>query len=97
MAGLYGSKWQRARVSFLAANPLCVMCSDAGVVCAATVVDHKVPHKQDLKLFWDRKNWQPLCKPHHDRDKQRLEKSGTVIGCSSAGVPLDVNHHWHGR
>lgn len=97
MAGLYGGKWQKARRDFLFANPLCVMCRDEGVVRSATVVDHKIPHKQDLKLFWDRKNWQPLCKPHHDRDKQRLEKSGVVIGCSSAGIPLDANHHWNRR
>jgi 5-methylcytosine-specific restriction protein A len=32
----------------------------------ATVVDHKIPHKGDMKLFWDRSNWQSLCKCHHD-------------------------------
>jgi len=24
-------------------------------------------------LFWDSANWQGLCKPHHDIDKQREE------------------------
>ena len=91
----YGSKWQRARIDFLHDNPLCVMCMRDNKVTAANVVDHIVPHRGDMKLFWDRKNWQPLCKPHHDRDKQRLEKSGTVIGCDQSGMPLDKRHHWY--
>lgn len=64
---LYGRKWQKARLQFLRANPLCVECEREGITRAATVVDHIVPHKQDLKLFWDRSNWQPLCTPHHNR------------------------------
>ena len=39
----------------------------------ATVVDHKTPHNGNQELFWDRSNWQPLCKPHHDGEKQREE------------------------
>ncbi|WP_343040029.1 HNH endonuclease signature motif containing protein [Methylocystis heyeri] len=40
----------------------------------ATVVDHITPHKGDIKLFWDRKNWQPLCEPCHNSRKQREER-----------------------
>lgn len=90
----YGHKWREARGSFLAANPLCVMHQQLGRVVEATVVDHKVPHRGDLKLFWDRKNWQSLCAPCHDVHKQRLEKSGRVAGCGLDGLPLDPNHHW---
>lgn len=61
---------------------------------AATVVDHIVPHGGDLKLFWDVKNWQPLCKKCHDSMKQRLEKSGSLTGCDVNGMPLDNNHWW---
>ena len=50
------------------------MCQREGRVTAATVVDHKIPHKGDQRLFWDPANWQSLCKPHHDRDKQREER-----------------------
>ncbi|MGQ9088597.1 HNH endonuclease, partial [Klebsiella pneumoniae] len=46
------------------------------------------------KLFWSRKNWQGLCKQHHDSTKQRMEKRGTVIGCDESGMPLDPNSHW---
>jgi 5-methylcytosine-specific restriction protein A len=91
----YGSKWQKARLDFLSKNPLCVEHGKRGLVVAATVVDHIVAHKNDLKLFWDRKNWQALCKHCHDSHKQRLEKSGVVIGCALNGVPIDSNHHWN--
>jgi 5-methylcytosine-specific restriction protein A len=43
----------------------------AGVVRAANVVDHIVPHKGDQALFWDKNNWQSLCKPHHDAKTAR--------------------------
>ena len=41
----------------------------------ASVVDHKVPHRGDQDVFWDRSNWQSLCATHHSRDKQREESS----------------------
>lgn len=52
------------------------MCKRESRVTAATVVDHIIPHKGDYKLMWDRANWQPLCKPHHDADKQSMDKGG---------------------
>lgn len=62
----YGHKWQQARDGFLRANPLCKRHEDRGEIVAATVVDHIVPHKGDMELFWRRSNWQPLCKRCHD-------------------------------
>lgn len=62
----YGSAWQKAREGFLNAHPLCVRCEARDLVVAATVVDHIKPHKNDKVLFWQRTNWQPLCKPCHD-------------------------------
>ena len=38
-----------------------------GKYTRATVVDHIIPHRGDRILFWDQNNWQPLCKPCHDR------------------------------
>jgi len=90
----YGYKWQQARLVFLREHPLCKMHMDLGRVVPATVVDHIQPHKGDLKLFWDRKNWQPLCKSCHDGAKQMLESRGRVIGCGLNGMPVDPNHHW---
>ena len=63
----YGSAWRKARKVFLQAHPLCVECIKEGRYVKATVVDHIIPHRGDQKIFWDRSNWQALCKKHHDR------------------------------
>lgn len=62
----YDGQWRKARLGFLRKHPLCVECSETGKVEAATVVDHIVPHKGDKELFWNRDNWQALCKACHD-------------------------------
>jgi 5-methylcytosine-specific restriction protein A len=69
----YGSKWRTARESYLKAHPLCVMCAEQGRTTAARVVDHRVPHRGDMSLFWQRSNWQPLCRPCHSSTKQAEE------------------------
>jgi 5-methylcytosine-specific restriction protein A len=51
----------------LSRNPLCVECERQGRITPATVVDHIIPHKGNLELFWDEDNLQALCKPCHDR------------------------------
>lgn len=84
----YGGRWQKARITFLAANPLCRMCESEGRATVATVVDHIMPHKGDQSLFWDRANWQPLCKPHHDRDKQREERGTARPVIGDDGWPI---------
>ena len=62
----YGSQWRKARDGYLRHHPLCVMCESDGRIVQAIVVDHKIPHKGDKALFWDKSNWQSLCKRHHD-------------------------------
>lgn len=62
----YGKRWQSASKGFLRQHPLCVRCKDQGTTAAAQVVDHIKPHRGDMTLFWDRSNWQPLCKRCHD-------------------------------
>ncbi len=69
----YDYRWQQAREAFLLDHPLCVYCQRKGMTSAASVVDHIEAHHGDQELFWDRENWQPLCKPCHDSDKQREE------------------------
>ena len=63
----YNARWRKASKLFLHQHPLCVRCQQAGRYTKATVVDHIVPHRGDQELFWDRSNWQPLCKSCHDR------------------------------
>lgn len=63
----YDRRWQKARIVFLQANPLCAACMRSGRATPATVVDHITPHRGDVNLFWNASNWQPLCKDCHDR------------------------------
>ncbi len=91
----YGRAWQKYRLTFLREHPLCQMHLAIGGVVQATVVDHIVPHKGNQSLFWDSKNHQAVCKPCHDRHKQRLEKSGVLVGCDESGLPFDPGHHWN--
>lgn len=53
----YDGKWQRESKAFLAlpGNGICA----CGCGRVSNMVDHRVPHKGDMKLFWDRNNWQP--------------------------------------
>jgi 5-methylcytosine-specific restriction protein A len=65
----YDTRWQQERAAFLGLNARCARCSGA-----ATVVDHIIPHRGDMRLFWDRSNWQRLCVTCHARWKQSQEK-----------------------
>lgn len=92
---LYDRRWRAARIEFLAANPLCLYCQQAGKATPAAVVDHVVPHRGDPVLFWDVSNWAPLCLTHHNGAKQSEEKRGHVIGCDTSGAPLDPQNPWN--
>lgn len=70
----YGWKWSQARAAYLTEHPLCE-CSEcqAGAkrITPAQVVDHKIPHRGDDTLFWDRSNWQAMSKACHDAKTAR--------------------------
>ena len=91
---LYGTRWRKARLGFLVSHPLCCMCQDDGKIEPATTVDHRIPHKGDQKLFWDKGNWQALCTSHHNATKQRAEARGVVPGHDATGQPTDPSHPW---
>jgi 5-methylcytosine-specific restriction endonuclease McrA len=86
-AKAYGSRWARLAKDFLKQHPLCRMCGDP-----AQVVDHTEKHDYDAVTFWDRSNWQSLCKACHDGPKQRMEKARPMAGVD--GLPLDPDHPW---
>lgn len=78
----YGADWRRARIAYLLANPYCVCDTDCcpgergvgveGCGSVAVVVDHIIPHKGDMELFWDRENnWQSLTSACHSRKTAR--------------------------
>lgn len=91
----YTHRWATYRKKFLKTHTLCVMCLQLGKYTQATVVDHLKPHRGDNKLFWNPTNHQALCKHCHDSHKQRLDKSGSLRGSDTTGVPLDKEHHWN--
>lgn len=58
----YGKRWREAADRWLIEHPWCVRCDGL-----AEEVDHIIPHKGEVKPFWDRSNWQSLCKQCHSR------------------------------
>lgn len=69
----YTTQWDKASKGFLAKHPLCLACLAAGITALSEVTDHVEPHKGDRARFWNRDNWQPCCRWHHDVVKSRLE------------------------
>jgi 5-methylcytosine-specific restriction enzyme A len=78
----YGARWQKARAAYLRAHPLAVdwFGTHDGRVFAAEELDHIVPHRGDMKLFWDASNWQGLTKADHSR-KTAMEDGGFGRKC----------------
>ena len=77
----YTYRWQKEREAYLIRNPLCENCLNKhDVIRAATEVDHIIPHKGDMRLFWDTDNWQGLCKSCHSKKtaKDQGNKNGRV-------------------
>lgn len=69
----YSRAWDKAAAGFKNRHPLCLGCEAVGRLVATDCVDHVVPHKGDKVRFWERRNWQPSCRWHHDVIKQKLE------------------------
>lgn len=72
---MYTYQWRKSSKAFLQEHPLCTQCQRDGRLIPATEVDHIIPHGGNRKLFWNKKNWQPLCKSCHSR-KTALEDGG---------------------
>jgi len=65
----YGRRWEKIRAMHLGAEPLCRECTAAGLVVAATEVDHILPLVQGGTN--DDDNLQSLCRVHHSRKTAR--------------------------
>lgn len=72
---LYGRRWKKASAAWRAKHPLCAEHERLGEVVTGNVVDHKIAHRGDVKLFWDPGNWQTLCTSCHNR-KTAAEDGG---------------------
>lgn len=71
------ARWQRLRMDVLHDAQFTCQMAGCGQIYGDTsklVADHKTPHHGDEALFWDKSNLQCLCKPCHDRLKQREER-----------------------
>jgi len=98
----YTGKWERESKDFLALpeNRYCV----CGCGRVADVVDHRIPHKGDMRLFWDRSNWQPMHRRCNSRKAVLREgafgnapsnRSYGSPGCKPDGSPRDPSHWWN--
>ncbi|WP_336801465.1 HNH endonuclease [Kaistia sp. MMO-174] len=68
--------WRRLRMDVFTRDLFTCQMPGCGRIEGDTsklACDHITPHRGDPRLFWDPSNLQTLCKPCHDRDKQRLE------------------------
>lgn len=102
------TQWRKARLAHLSLEPICRYCRQAGQINDGSrsldgraqpdprrrflVVDHIIPHRGNLTLFWDVANWQTLCPDHHDTVKQREEGRGFSNARGADGWPLDPAH-----
>ena len=66
------SRWQRLRGHQLRVHPLCKFCLKRGIVTAANVVDHVIPHRGDWTAFVTGE-LQSLCEPCHKSTKRQIE------------------------
>lgn len=70
----YGYRWQQTSKGFLRAHPLC-QCSECKEgelqLKPSNVVDHIIPHKGDMVLFWDRSNWMAMNESCHNKKTAR--------------------------
>ena len=88
----YDWKWRNedgtgAADLFLKQEPLCRECKWYGRVTAATLVDHRKPHKGNMEWFWNTDNWQPLCKPCHDKKTNREQRAmNKYVVCGPPGA-----------
>lgn len=72
------ARWQQLRMEVLTRDKFTCQMVGCGKVTGKTsqlVCDHIQPHRGNERLFWDLSNLQCLCKPCHDRLKQRQEQS----------------------
>lgn len=61
----YTFAWAQASRLYRRENPLCIACLLRARTTAATCVDHIIPAACCPDLFWDRFNWQSLCRRCH--------------------------------
>lgn len=80
----YKSKrWQMLRQQVLVRD--LYTCQQTGVLLSgkypapnSPIVDHKIPHRGDERLFWDVENLQAVSFDYHETVKKKMERSGDL-------------------
>lgn len=67
-------EWWRVRQKFRSTHHYCKLCGKTFLTGELKIVDHRTPHKGDIKLFLAVGNLQVLCKRCHDSRKQLMER-----------------------
>lgn len=71
-------RWQALRLQIFERDGFTCQRKDCGALVgdmSQLVCDHVKPHRGSPLLFWDPANLQTLCKPCHDKAKQREEQA----------------------
>ena len=61
----YDGNWQKARLAYLSRHPLCERCEQAGVICPAILVHHRLAIR-DGGARLDAGNMMALCNDCHE-------------------------------
>lgn len=67
------ARWEAYRRQKRSENPLCVDCHAQGINRPWDDLDHQIPHRGDLELFWDYDNLVGRCHRHHAEKTGRGE------------------------
>lgn len=91
MALYYTKRWKRLRWAVLVRDLFtCQMCRRIVADTSQLVCDHIEPHRGNVVRFWAGP-FQALCKPCHDRAKQREERgAGRESGPTNARSSKNV-------
>lgn len=85
-------EWKAAKADQLNREPFCQRPVHRGREVWAIIVNHKIPHKGDRRLFLDPNNHESCCKPCHDGPIQREERRGFDTAVDAGGWPVDPRH-----
>lgn len=85
------ARWAARREAQLGSEPLCRMCGKRGLIVPASIADHVIPHRGDMRLFFEGE-LQSLCKPCHDGPKHSAEMRGYDTTIGADGYPVDERH-----
>ena len=58
----WSTRWKQESEKYLEEHPFCEICGKPSYL-----VHHKIEHKGDKDLFWDKNNWQALCNSCHSK------------------------------